>query len=659
MAKNVVKVGFISRIDYGSPGFRRGLVTQAYEYFHEKGVNYVVIAGGLLSSDGIKKMLKRTPKDEQQGKINEIAEAVAEFIPRPPAGKNFKTFIMISPAYDGPEGEKVARILTDLRPDVRYYSKLSERFIIDGEKKIAVVVPSKAILPSNYQSPAVDNAKNEELGRSGQDPAYLYAIGCYGVHFRRPGGESCESPIDYFGLPVLHKPERIKIAENQVGVVIAEVNDQIRIHNYSFRDLIRGERSFIKKPQNLTPFDEKVFTALRGGPITIGSLHDTFVQQGGTETREEIEASFGRLVELTTTPLGQKQRRNLAQISFDEDSRRYDFALPWLQDQLRYPTYGDKDVQEDRIVGFACMHAGARSTDYSFILKKLAKIIVQENATILAGVGDFIEGLKHDLPLRGEVLPAMNYTDQEQFAAELLASAMADAFEMKLKKFLKKTVNGKPSVEEVSNMVALNLIPFVYAEGNHDQWVLPQGYTPLLIFRSILLQELTKRITTTLLSLKLPLPNNLHHIVTSKLIASDKSKQRYALPSGIKMALRHPHMGRALTTTLRLEKALSVMDDCQVVLVGNFHTAVVMNKWTPQQGQRVGMQFGTIKIESDFESNMLKEVDGCIGVVGIKSRQGRIFETESQFYYVDPNAQVFSKDEFLVDFKRRYIGLQI
>ncbi|MDO8571596.1 MAG: hypothetical protein Q7R79_02870, partial [bacterium] len=421
---------------------------------------------------------------------------------------------------------------------------------------------------------------------------------------------------------------------------------------------ISVERGFIKQPQGLSPLQERVFKALRGGPTTIGSLEDAFSQDSGDKvTRIEIEEALKYLIESTTVPVGTRRQKNLAQIYYDETSHRYDFSLALLQNELHYPSSTDKDVQEDRIVGFACMHGGSINTDYSFILKKLPKIIVEENATVLAGVGDFIEGLKHDLPLRGEVLPAMNYTDQEQFAAELLASAMADAFELKLKKLLKRSAKGRPSAEEVSNIVALNLIPFVYAEGNHDQWVLPQGYTPLVIFRSTLIRELVRRVTSTLHGRNFVVPLNLHAIIEGKVIATEELGQRYTLPSGIKMALRHPHMGRAMTTTLRLEKALSVMDDCQVVLVGNFHTAVVMNKWDSQQGQRAGMQFGTLKTRSEFEANMLKEVDGCIGVLGIKSRGGRIIESDSQFYYINPSAKMFLKTEFLSDFKKNYIGL--
>ena len=55
---NGVKIGFFSRIDFGSEGFRLGLIKLAVEKFVEEKVNFVVLGGGLVLEKALKMELK-------------------------------------------------------------------------------------------------------------------------------------------------------------------------------------------------------------------------------------------------------------------------------------------------------------------------------------------------------------------------------------------------------------------------------------------------------------------------------------------------------------------------------------------------------------------------------------------------------------------------
>jgi predicted transcriptional regulator len=607
-----VKIGLISRIDYGSPGFRRGLLELAFDRFREAKVHFTVLAGGLLSWKHLKQVMPRK-KDDQPGFLDSIAKELSEIIPRfskDPKDDTTKLYVMVSPAYDGRIGEFVVRRLAELRNDIRFYPKPSERFG-RNTKSLAVLVPTKASWRSRYASTPVDGLLGEELRRSTQTVADVYAVGCYGVFVHRPKGESsCE----YFAVPALHKLEEVTSAENQVGAVVLEMNDKTRVTNINFKDAVREERKLISVPAGLSEFEEKVFRQLQEGPRTVGMIEESL-----HEGREKVQKALKKLVSV--------RRRNYPKVCLDENSGRYDFDNSWLQNELRYPWDSSKDVEET-IVGFACMHAGSVNTDYDFAQKKIPEIILAEKATALFGVGDFIEGLKHDLPLRKEVVSGSNYTCHEFMAAGMIANILITVMKSRLDKQFKE---GKPtSPEEIEKLVNSSLIKFYYTRGNHDDWVEPLGFDPLVNFRYRLLEVLVDEIEKLFRDKELCLPN-LKDIIGRKLVATDVFGNVCQMSTGFKTGFKHPCQGRAQTTSLRLQASLAAMRDCHIVVIGNFHTFAAMTQYDPNLGQRVGIQYGTLKHRSKFEENMNKVVDFGVGILRVTARDRRVVETQTMF----------------------------
>lgn len=631
---NPVKIGMLSRVDYGSPGFRKGLLDLAYKRFREAGVHFVILAGGLFAGRALKQQMPKK-KEEHEAYFDELAKYLADVFPRVHHDSEIKTYLMVSPAYDGFIGEAAVSRLVALRKDIRLYPKAVERFPLKGmKKKIAVIVPVKAAWRADYASTPVDRVLKDELKRSTQLPADVYSTGCYGVYMNRPKGESsCE----YFALPALNKPEEITATENQVGIVILEVNDSVRVTNISFKDEVSAERELIKAPAGLSDFEQKVFSCLRRGPSTPGIIEDDL-----HESRTKIVKALNKIAGI--------KRRGHPRVREDSKSGRYDFDLSWRQQHLQYAWHPPDEIKEDRIVGFACMHAGSVFTDYDFIVNELPKIILAENATALAAVGDLIQGLKHDLMLRDEVIAcANNYTRQEKLAGDLLAKVLGKVF---LARLDAKLGVAKPG--DVRQLLEECLISLIYIAGNHDEWVKALGFEPLDKFRSVVVRRLQEIVESALAKRQLFTPAVMN-IVEKKIIALEATDNRYNLASGLKVGLLHPHTGRAQTTTLRLQQSMSAVPDCHVVLIGNFHTATAMAFWDSRLGQRCGMQFGTLMHKSDFEFKKNKIVDFGIGCLRVRSRNGRILEVETVFCGV-PKRKTFSNNDLLEAFEKK-IGI--
>lgn len=620
-----IRVGLVSRIDYGSPGFRQGLLELAFDRFREAKVHFVICVGGLLSWKHLKTAMPRKA-DAQDAFITDLIEKLAKSLPRVGRNSDVKTYLMISPAYDGRIGETVARRLAELRSDIRFYPKPSERFGRNC-KRIAALVPTKASWRSRYASTPVDGLLGEELRRSTQPVADVYVVGCYGVFVHRPKGES---PCEYIAVPALHKLEEVTSAENQVGAVILEVNDVVRTTNYNFKDEVSNERKLISVPTGLTTFEEMVFAQLQAGPKTPGMIEEAL-----REDRAKVDKALKKLTGI--------KRRNYPHLCCDENSGRYDFDNEWLREHLRYP-WDANGFKEDTLQSFACMHAGSVNTDYQYVTGRMADLALAQGVTCVAGVGDFIEGLKHDLMLMGEVIANMNYTRQSQLAAKLIARYLLRVFTARLEEALKKS---KPStIAEVEKLVLTCLLPFYATQGNHDQWPKSLGFDPLTLFLKILIEKLSSEIYATLEKNNVIVPPNLVKLVKSRIIPTDDSQNVCVLPSTLKIGFKHPHQGRAQTTTLRLQASLAAMRGCQVVAIGNFHTASFMTQWDPELGQRVGIQCGTLKHSSEFEDNLNKVVDFGSVCVQIWSRNGRVVATQSTFDS-EKQGKRFSNDDLL------------
>ncbi len=631
-----IRIGFLSRIDFKSAGYRRGLVRRAFEIFAEEGCVFNVLNGGMVSKKYVKDRLSRAAhgvrKEFKDEAINVVLYTIAQelkwAIPRirKPGDDNayVRLYAMSSLTYDGTWGDVILSYLQAFRDsDIRHEKQGGHRLIVKGiDEFIWPINPKKPRLPSQYYSQAAEKEIKDKEGQTSQPDPGMWIVGTHASSVHKPRGEK-KTP--YITLPALHRLEDVTVAENQVGVRVLEYTDEgIRlVRTYDFKDLVGKERTYItgiKRGANET--HEKIVACVKeyGAAATEGIIADR------TELdRKTIRDEIKFLVEPKSS-----SRTTWPGLYYDPSSQRYDFHLNWLQDRLMYPAY-TQEVCEDRMLFFGCLHAGYTTTDYEYVVMRFPEIMLRHDITHLFGLGDFIAGLKHRFLERGEIVGGLNYTEQERFAAELVGTVMIRVFGARLEEFIKELKGRMPAMDEVVSFVENNLTTFVYIAGNHDEWQRDFGAEPLAIFRDKLILLLNKYIAALLGRAHFPIPGTLMDVVEKKIVAPAGSHSIYTLPSKLLVEMFHPHMARAKTSSLRAQEMLDA-SDAHIVGGANFHTAIEVERWEFNLGERVVGQVATMVIDTDFEAHKLKRLDFGPLYLRVRSHGARIMMAESGFY---------------------------
>lgn len=641
------KIGFISRIDYGSKGFRQSAVHEAFRILEkEESTHFNVLAGGLVAQKSIVEQMKAFVKERCKGLnskdraerkaefeetfLRKCAKELAKIIPtvsRPDLGDGKKTkivdlFIVPSPAFDGEVGERIALLLSEERDDIRVMNSAGDRFLVKYVNKLIwVLTPVKAVwMRGDYFSTAVERVIKDKIKQTSQGSPDLYVVGCFGSSIHKPQGEL---KYQYVTVPVCHRLEDTRVAENQVGVAVLEFPPDGGIHRYrvhSLKDMVARELSFVVHPNRVTANQKKIIEIIKSrGWVTPGIVR--------SELGISIEDIKKEMESLMRKKTFRRNGENWPGIYYQEQSRKYYFDLKHLQTKLRYaPLTGS--FQEDRIVSFACLHAGSVETDYNFFVNRVPEIILEQNAQLFVGAGDIIEGNEHDLMIKGEIVAGANNTAQEKWAANMVGMVMAKVFKARFDQAMKNLDKNKFTQENIIELVRLSLIAFNVIPGNHDLWSTKHGHTPLEIFRATLEAFLNEKIQQILSNYKLP-------FIPVASIVGDKitNENIYNLPSGLKLSVQHPHMSRAKTTSIRPQEMMDFGKriGCQVTIGANFHVGETVNEWDMDLGQCVCQEIGTVKHGSNFERNKMKTVDQGVGYLRVVSKDKRIVMTESIF----------------------------
>jgi len=636
------RVGFLSGIAYKSDGYRAGLIKLGFDVFKQEAIHFNVLNGGIVSkqyiSNELKKRLFGTHKDFRpfiiDNFLNETAQELASVIPKikkPKAtgenGEYVRLYVMTSLPHDGMFGEEIVKRLQGLRPeDIRHYKQGGDRLEVkqpEGvtNKIIWSINPKKSRLPTKYHSQAAEREIDDKRGQTTKEFPELWAVGPFGSNIHKPSGERDEP---YITMGVLRRLEEVFVAENQISVSIVEYTPDgdrfVRV--WDLKDIVANELSYITGIKNgANDIHRSIVDIIKKRrPITIGLISDEL----GIE-RKTIAKEIEFLVEEEKLP-----RKTWPGLYLDPSSQRYDFHLNWLQDQLTYPKIQPESMVEDRILFFSCPHVGYTTTDYAYIVQEMPKRILKHNIKTMVSLGDFIAGLKYNLLERGEIFGSLNYSDQEKFAAELMGTVFMRVFEERFKNSFSGCDIQSLSPAEVEALINEALITFVYIAGNHDDWQAANGSIPLETLSDKLTSLLVRNIEAILIENKLPAVD-LFGIVGKKLVRLPDYDAVYTLPSGLQIEMFHPYMARAKTTSLRAQETLDVAR-CQIVGIGNFHTATVVNKWFSDKGQCVAVQAGTLAIYTMFEKRKLKVIDFGSVYLRVLSRNKRIAMTESAFF---------------------------
>jgi len=665
-----IRIGLISGIAQMNEGFRAGLIRLAFEKLRDASVRFVIFNGLLVDKRGFQIELKQRielAKEEieiqkkearERGEktekvlirdlketvatnlVDESAKALSALIPRlrKPRQKGAKTgsgkisteygriYIMTSPAYDGPYGEQVAKKLQTLRPeDIRLYNPGGDWLKIKQiDKVLGVLNPQRNRMPSQYHSNAPEKEIRDKEGQTSHDYPDLWGVGPFASLVYTPDGIR-ERP--YFTFPGLRSIEEVYTAENQVGVSVLEYDtsdDLPSLCSWSFRDLIKNERSFINAPRSATSLQKNIVELIKdNGAQSIGLLADRFPSLARSTIEKEIE---GLLVE------DMSKFKTWPGLFYDEESQRYNFKLNWIQEKLRYVM--PASFEEDRMLFFGCMHAGYTTTDYKHITNEYHKIIISKKIKHVFGLGDWVAGMKHDLPHSGEVIAGTGYTDHERFAAELMATIIFKVFVHRFEEQLQalRVSHEKISAEKLAELIHESLVYFYFIMGNHDGWQIQGGHIPLEAFENRLLNLLVVHIGIKIEKMNLPFVNILD-IVGEHIIHYPDCEAICTLPSGLNVGMIHPWEGGAKTTTLKLQEIIGSLR-CQIWGVANYHRASMIRMWRPDLGELVGIMAGAAGPIYTFFERRHKKFVNDFGPIYLRtlSHRKRIIMSEIAYF---------------------------
>lgn len=659
--QETVKFGVISRADVFGEGFRLGLLEAAAKIFNHFGVQFIIFAGGIVSKNGIYTQLKKRWDEKVDNSkrmsiakqkliikkefLEELTNQLGDIIPkvyRPETDQLAKWYLIDSPIYDGPDGSVIAKSLR-IRRDIRHWPITedgSRRFPLKRfNMAVDVLVPRKGVfLRGKYYHTAPERVLLDHSSQTlNRVRPQLIIIGCYGTHVFKPGGG--DFPVYYLAVPACSQLTESRTGvENQIGVTIVEFennNPAPVVFTVPLNDSISDERSLIKIPESFTPREVSIVRAIqRNGAHSVGVLAD--------------EIGLKReLVKEVISSISIKAPQNWPGLRID-DADLYDFDRDWIRNKLKYscPALNKSGLITESFLALACLHAGSKYLDHKFAVDVIPQTILNNNIQMLIGAGDFIEGLEHDLILR-EVYGGFNYTTQEELAASIIGTIILKVFRSRAHAFIAN--HKKINEEKLMELFNQSLVKFFYISGNHCRWTIRRGFRELFIFRVTLLELLNLGIRRILNELNLKTYLDINEIIRSCVVDVAKTHKFISPFSKLQYEVLHPSLGRA-GTTVRLQNSMRRAWGSNVVIIGNFHTAVDICVWDSILGQRAAYQIGTLKRKTEFEDGMDKMVDFGVTVSHIQSesKTKRIVATDT-LYVTDPRPIEYLDQKMVFD----------
>lgn len=686
-------VGIISGLFHGDAGERVGLWYKAAEKFRKGKVKYVLLIGGLIRTgaqkidmsgertlnmalkirlDKEKETLYEENKKKERGEKEkwdkahreavewefreEHARKLADDIPKI---DGIKIYIVTSPALDKDIGRLIAERIATLRKDIWLYGDGDEHFEIKQVGlTLGVFTPDKTAPPFQvkyYGTPIQRRLLSAKKGPV-KGLGDVNIVACHSSAVFHPGDSIDDVQSPFLSSPSLYSISKNRTAENQIGVCLlnfySNVAKEVEVVNYSLKDLVANEWKFIKAPNGSTRAQKAVIKTLKnhGRELTIGQL-EKFAKYNRDTLIKEINDL-------------KKFRRSSRWPGIAEQKigdNRYFFNVDWVQEKARY-TLPPVKKAVDRLILFSCLHAGCRHTDMRYFIEEVPRLMLENNVRCLVSAGDFVEGEFHGLHEKGEVFGSrygpVNYTYQETLAAWLVAKVITKIFDERLfaqipsiKTSKRARVNQVDLAEAVQNA----LMDFPHIPGNHCRWVEYGGHDALATFEPFLELFIIEHIEKTLWKAGLNISGIiLRQIVRDKLTKLDHGEE-YKLPSGLPFSIYHPSLSRTITATIRTQSALANAKT-PLVLTGNYHTAARVEEWDSVNGQRVGLEAGTLKIRSRFEDERLKIVDFGVAYLETTFARNQIVKTATRFFGEKRTPKEIQRDNFRIldEFERKY-----
>lgn len=577
---------------------RKYLMTALKQAVQEQKAKFIVLAGNTIAGRYLEAKLKQIlksikDKDEkslcEEQFIGDMAQKLNEFLPKI---NNVNYHIVIAEkVYDRPIGVRILENLQFLRDDIRIINDPEAKVPIkdvDGVDYIRVLVPTKVPWYAKNISNLIQRVTNSFVDRTFSPRPSLIIVGCAGADIFLPFYES----VPCVGLATFYKLEERQSTENTTGITFIKLTSDNGCLNVKkgYGDLkwiITKERELVIQALEKVPAQEKEILSQF---INIGSM--SFNALKGHFRNNIKEDDLQKIIDKLL------KKKFLA---FDGQSNRYNLNEVLLEKVKISWAHLKSGTTKKKYTVFACVHTGGLRTEYFTITQDLPVMAEESNALVC--LGDILMGLEHTLNASGEVLPmALGYDKQEIIAAYLMAKAIMNCFERRMKKGIEGCI---PSSGEIIDRC---LIPFIFIPGNHDLWELKnkQGL-PLYLFENKLKQILTEKIMLLLPDVRYEI---VFKAVEGKVIKVGESG--IINIDGLCFGLAHPHKPRTLTKSQRLQEVINYLiadrQEINAAFIGNFHEAAQIS-YSKFGRTILGVMAGAFVTSSDFENYKQKKVN--------------------------------------------------
>jgi hypothetical protein len=590
--------------------------------------------------------------------VEEYASQLSDFLPRLPNGTNWH-FAIAERIYDRPIGAKILEKLRDMRADVRIIGKRQEDGFYDREPKfpiqmrgfeeIRVIVPHRSPWFSKVITNLVQRLHNAFAPRTLSPKPDLILTGVTGTATHLPYYDG----VPTISVPALNKLVEQQATEHMIGATVVRIvpngDEKPRIISgvHNFRTAAFEEKA-LAVPASLPNIQQAVMYALIPSDASfkailyrVNARKDLFRRK--TEFNEAaVKKAIGELVSAGKVVFSRRSNRYGIN---DELRRKAEISLKSLHE-------GSRTVKH---VVWSCLHGGALKTLYFTFLKLIPRLGYDADA--LVENGDLRQGIAHLYEYNGELLPIANGEDkQDLINAHLRATVLLDIFRNRLSRM------SRASRKDVDKVLETCLVPYVIGQGNHDKW---GHHNKAALILQLFQERLRAVMVDGVMRISAELDAEVSYdaakaAVDRKIIMVGESRMTEL--DGIVIAVKHPHKGRSIQKSTRIQEVTDFIwrrfdsylgtvaklaKGFSIAYVANFHEAAAAH--VTKFGQTVlGVMTGAFLKDTSFESNIDKVVDhGPAVVTATFDAEGRLLYSETE--YVNT---IVPEDKVIVDADR-------
>ena len=467
---NTIRIGFIAEPRYGTFQCQNSLNHWIYkEIFEKLGVNFVVVAGGLIAG----KPIPTIKPDLFLENPEEVANYVIKHFPK---SKKFKTYIVAGRkdlSFQVKDSFNIMNTICEDRDDLAHAGALETVFDVRGIK-IKVMSPYDDNSPKGV---SYGPQKNAETAADAEEKVNIFVFG--GTHERSEIPDYGPDNCLLVTVPSLHtqmKRQARKGVKPKLGCTIIELN---------FKEKGEGWDIDLAKDVEVRHFNLDNYAVGNDWSVTFDDFKDLGLSEKEATVvkwfimeRSISAGELSRRLEISKNEVksfmaGISEKYPILSIYFNQVSKRYDFPQILKTKFQPLPMkYEDVFIPMTKEVSMACTHFGSKQ-DMPPIVEKAFQDAIASGVRAIFIAGDITEGpgasgyRGHQFDVK---CPTLDELEDYTISKFPKAKLTVDPAHPITKTLLRYDNEGKPYYEETVMKEGETYVPVYIINGNHDAW---------------------------------------------------------------------------------------------------------------------------------------------------------------------------------------------